>query len=63
MHSLFMIILQRVFSLTLLVILLGTNNQSIWLPIVAPGQNGDPKKPHYDDLLERWQRVEYLSMR
>jgi penicillin amidase len=31
--------------------------------IVAPGQGGDPNKPHYDDLLERWQRVEYLPMR
>jgi penicillin amidase len=31
--------------------------------IVAPGQDGDPNKPHYDDLLERWQRVEYLPMR
>jgi penicillin G amidase len=30
--------------------------------IVAPGQGGDPNKPHYDDLLERWQRVEYLPM-
>jgi penicillin amidase len=31
--------------------------------IVAPGQGGDPNKPHYDDLLARWQRVEYLPMR
>jgi penicillin amidase len=31
--------------------------------IVAPGQSGDPESPHYDDLLGRWQRVEYLPMR
>ncbi len=31
--------------------------------IVAPGQSGDPESPHYDDMLERWQRVEYLSFR
>jgi penicillin amidase len=31
--------------------------------ITAPGQSGDPKSPHYDDLLERWQWVEYLPMR
>lgn len=30
--------------------------------VVAPGQGGDPKKPHYDDLLTRWQRIEYLPM-
>ena len=31
--------------------------------IVAPGQSGDPANGHYDDLLERWQRVNYLRMR
>lgn len=31
--------------------------------IVAPGQSGDPQSPHYDDLLQRWQRIEYLPMR
>jgi penicillin amidase len=31
--------------------------------IVAPGQGGDPNKPHYDDLLKKWQQVEYLPMR
>ena len=31
--------------------------------VVAPGQSGDPDSPHYDDLLRRWQRVEYLPMR
>ncbi|MCU0492122.1 MAG: penicillin acylase family protein [Chloroflexaceae bacterium] len=30
--------------------------------IVAPGQGGDPHKPHYDDLLKRWQQLEYLPM-
>jgi penicillin G amidase len=39
----------------------GGLHNSRW--IVAPGQGGDPNKPHYDDLLERWQRVEYLPMR
>lgn len=29
----------------------------------APGQSGDPYSRHYDDLLERWQRAEYLPMR
>jgi penicillin amidase len=31
--------------------------------INVPGQSGDPESRHYDDLLERWQRVEYLPMR
>jgi penicillin G amidase len=31
--------------------------------LVAPGQSGNPNSPHYDDLLERWQRVQYLPMR
>jgi len=31
--------------------------------IIAPGQSGDPYNRHYDDLLKRWQRVEYLPMR
>ena len=31
--------------------------------INAPGQSGDPGSRHYDDLLKRWQRVEYLPMR
>lgn len=31
--------------------------------INAPGQSGDPYSRHYDDLLKRWQRVEYLPMR
>ncbi|MDQ3687692.1 MAG: penicillin acylase family protein [Acidobacteriota bacterium] len=31
--------------------------------INAPGQSGDPESRHYDDLLRRWQRVEYLPMR
>ncbi|HET9224478.1 MAG TPA: penicillin acylase family protein [Roseiflexaceae bacterium] len=39
----------------------GDLSSSRW--IVAPGQSGDPNKPHYDDLLARWQRVEYLPMR
>jgi penicillin amidase len=26
------------------------------------GQSGSPLSPHYSDLLERWQRVEYLPM-
>ncbi|GAB4212267.1 MAG: penicillin acylase family protein [Roseiflexaceae bacterium] len=26
------------------------------------GQSGNPLSPHYSDLLERWQRVEYLPM-
>jgi penicillin amidase len=30
--------------------------------IIAPGQSGDPDSVHYDDLLERWQRVNYLPM-
>jgi penicillin amidase len=38
----------------------GDLSNSRW--IVAPGQSGDPNKPHYDDLLARWQRVEYLPM-
>jgi penicillin amidase len=39
---------------------LGDLSGSRW--VVAPGQGGDPNKPHYDDLLARWQRVEYLPM-
>jgi penicillin G amidase len=35
--------------------------QSQWL--VAPGQSGLPDSPRYDDMLERWQQVEYLPMR
>ncbi|MBC8163788.1 MAG: penicillin acylase family protein [Roseiflexaceae bacterium] len=35
--------------------------KSRWM--IAPGQSGVPTSPHYDDLLERWQRVEYLPMR
>ncbi|MDQ3252360.1 MAG: penicillin acylase family protein [Acidobacteriota bacterium] len=31
--------------------------------IIAPGQSGNPYSRHYDDLLKRWQRVEYLPMR
>lgn len=31
--------------------------------IITPGQSGDPYSRHYDDLLKRWQRVEYLPMR
>lgn len=31
--------------------------------IIAPGQSGDPESRHYDGLLRRWQRVEYLPMR
>ena len=31
--------------------------------MIAPGQSGNPQSPHYDDLLERWQRVQYLPMR
>jgi penicillin amidase len=31
--------------------------------MIAPGQSGAPQSPHYDDLLERWQRVQYLPMR
>jgi penicillin amidase len=31
--------------------------------MIAPGQSGNPQSPHYDDLLERWQRVKYLPMR
>jgi penicillin amidase len=31
--------------------------------IIAPGQDGDPNKPNYDNLLERWRDVEYLPMR
>jgi penicillin amidase len=30
--------------------------------IVAPGQSGDVFSAHYDDLLRRWQRVDYLWM-
>ena len=29
----------------------------------AAGQSGHVFSPHYSDLLERWQRVEYLPMR
>jgi penicillin G amidase len=39
----------------------GEGRDSRW--IVAPGQSGDPASPHYDDLLEQWQRVDYLPMR
>jgi len=31
--------------------------------IVAPGQSGLPASPHYDDMLQRWQRVEFLRMK
>ena len=31
--------------------------------INVPGQSGNPESRHYDDLLERWQRVGYLPMR
>lgn len=31
--------------------------------MIAPGQSGNPQSPHYDDLLERWQRVQYMPMR
>ncbi|HEY1013629.1 MAG TPA: penicillin acylase family protein, partial [Herpetosiphonaceae bacterium] len=31
--------------------------------INTPGQAGHPFSDHYDDLIERWQRVEYLPMR
>ncbi len=31
--------------------------------MITPGQSGNPQSPHYDDLLERWQRVQYLPMR
>jgi penicillin amidase len=34
---------------------------SRWL--IAPGQSGLPDSLHYDDMLQRWQRVEYLWMR
>jgi penicillin amidase len=34
---------------------------SRWM--IGPGQSGVPSSPHYDDLIERWQRVEYLPMR
>jgi penicillin amidase len=30
--------------------------------ITTPGQSGDPHSPHYDDLLPRWQRGEYLPI-
>jgi penicillin amidase len=30
--------------------------------IVTPGQSGDPHSRHYDDLLPRWQRGEYLPI-
>jgi penicillin amidase len=30
--------------------------------MIAPGQSGNPQSQHYDDLLERWQRVQYLPM-
>ncbi|WP_110514887.1 penicillin acylase family protein [Herpetosiphon llansteffanensis] len=30
--------------------------------INAPGQAGHFLSPHYDDLLERWQKVEYIPM-
>lgn len=39
----------------------GNLDSSRW--IVAPGQSGHPASPHYDDLLQRWQQVEYLPMR
>jgi penicillin G amidase len=28
--------------------------------IITPGQSGGPQSPHYDDVLLRWQRGEYL---
>ncbi len=31
--------------------------------MIAPGQSGNPYSRHYDDLLKRWQRVEYLPIR
>ena len=30
--------------------------------INAPGQSGDPRSPHYSDLLDRWSRAEYVPM-
>ncbi len=30
--------------------------------INAPGQSGDPRSPHYADLLEPWSRGEYVPM-
>lgn len=30
--------------------------------IVTPGQSGDPSNTHYDDLLPRWRRGEYIPI-
>ena len=30
--------------------------------INAPGQSGDPRSPHYKDLLDQWSRCEYVPM-
>jgi len=30
--------------------------------ITTPGQSGDPRSPHYRDLVERWQADEYVPL-
>ena len=38
----------------------GNWDASMW--INAPGQSGDPRSPHYDDLAEKWAAGEYVPL-
>jgi penicillin amidase len=32
------------------------------LALNSPGQSGDPRSPHFDDLFDPWSRGEYFPL-
>src|SRR4029079_2487117 len=43
-----------------IVVDVGDWDQSVWINM--PGQSGDPRSPHYSDLVPIWARGDYVPM-